>query len=567
MVSPLDAGELADRGGPGHTAVAFTATHDQARFRSEAADGPSALVAELVTLLGASIPALYYGDEIGLTGGGGPRDFDDAWPDRALMPWADRASPPLPPRATEIREAVQGALRLRQDLDVLRSGDEEHLVPEPLDGRSARDLLVIRRSLADDVADVCVNGGAEPAAFRLPEGAPAGAIVVFAAGACTVEDDIVHLGPHAVAVVRRTIRPEDAELWERVRGEAASIARARFRAGETESAPLPSRLYLTVTERCNIRCEHCITAAPDKTARGTARSVAPWLIDALREPFAAASYIGFVHGGESLVAPIFPAVLDAIRAAKAQPKTPRAHVHLLSNGMLLTPERLEAVVSRGVTSLSVSIDGATEATNDSLRAGGKLRTIARNLERVVAARQTRGLDLRIGISTVITAGNVDEIAAVGRMALAIGVDWLKVEELFPCTTRARAEMIGAFDARVSRALGDLRAVLSGSRVVLIEHVDPPRGCGCDAAIDARTRAFREADDYANRAVFQPCRAEWEQACIDPDGTVHAVSYDSPPLGSLAHASMLDIWNGEIARKARGVALRRTRASTRRACSH
>jgi MoaA/NifB/PqqE/SkfB family radical SAM enzyme len=233
--------------------------------------------------------------------------------------------------------------------------------------------------------------------------------------------------------------------------------------------------------------------------------------------------------------------------------------------MLLTPDRAVEVVDLGVTSLSVSLDGATAVTNDSLRAGGKLAAIVRNLELLTRAREARGFDLRVGISTVVTAGNAGELPALGHLAREVGVDWIKVEELFPCTPRARKEMIEPRDPRVAGAVAQLRDTLEGTSIVLVEHLDPPRGCGCDALNDERTRQFRQADDFANRTVFQPCRMEWEQACIDPDGTVHAVTYDAPSLGSLAEASMLEIWNGEAAQHQRERALRRTRASVRRAC--
>jgi cyclomaltodextrinase / maltogenic alpha-amylase / neopullulanase len=555
-----------DRGGPGYTSIAFTATHDQARFRSEAGSASVALLAELLTIFGASVPALYYGDEVGLTGGGGRRDFEDAWPDRARMPWPDRGEAVSAAWDAAHLETIRRALRVRRAHAAVRRGDELTMVPEPADGGSREGLLVLRRTLGEEIVDVCVNASSEPRSFTLPDGAPRGARSLFHSGACELADGAIRLGGQAVAVVARSMDADDAELWGRLRASSAELARGAFRSSAPEAGPLPSRLYVTVTERCNLRCEHCITFAPEKTARSTARTLAPWLIDALREPFATADYVGFVHGGESLLAPIFPEVLRTIRDAKRFAGAPAAQVHLLSNGMLLTPERAALVLELGVTSLSVSLDGATEATNDSLRRGGKLPVILRNLEQIVRLRAARGLDLRIGVSTVVTMGNAHELAVLGGMVRDLGIDWLKVEELFPCTPRARHELLSPRDTRVREAMSELRSTLAGSRVVLVDHLAPPGGCGCDAAGDPETLAFREADDFANRTVFQPCRMEWEQACVDPDGNVHAVSYDTPVLGSLAESSFLDVWNGETARALRRQALRRTRASTRRACT-
>ncbi len=225
--------------------------------------------------------------------------------------------------------------------------------------------------------------------------------------------------PAAGAVVARS------EAAAMVSSEGVSRAKAAgeaFRAGIT-LAPSPVRLYVTVTERCNLRCAHCITDAPEKTRSGSARTMQPWLVDALREPFAAADYVGFVHGGEAILAPIFPEVLAAIQKGRAN-RPGRTDVHLLSNGMGLDEARFDAICDLGLTSLSISLDGASARTNDAIRIAGRFSTIVTNIERMVERRAARGIDVRIGISTVVTASNVDELPALGSLVASLGVDSL-----------------------------------------------------------------------------------------------------------------------------------------------
>ncbi len=167
---------------------------------------------------------------------------------------------------------------------------------------------------------------------------------------------------------------------------------------------------------------------------------------------------------------------------------------------------------------------------------------------------------------MITASNVGELAALGRLVIDLGFDWLKVEEMFPCTPVARRELVFPRDERVERAMNELRAALEGSRVTLVDHRDPPSGCACRADRDPALAAFRAADDYANRAAFQPCRMEWEQACVDPDGAVHPVDYAQSAIGNVMDRPLLALWNGDAMRAARAAALARTPAATRRACA-
>ncbi|MDI1447634.1 radical SAM protein [Polyangium sp. 6x1] len=368
-------------------------------------------------------------------------------------------------------------------------------------------------------------------------------------------------------------RPDAARGEGRGEGAAATsiegaagpgAAGDAFRAGSVV-APLPVRLYVTVTERCNLRCAHCITDAPEKTRSGSARTMQPWLLDALRDPFAAADYVGFVHGGEAIVAPIFPEVLAAIQKARAG-RPGRTDVHLLSNGMALDEARFDALCDLGLTSLSLSLDGATAGTNDGLRIGGRFATIVKNIEGMIRRRAARGIDVRIGISAVVTASNVEELSALGRLSASLGVDWLKVEEVFPCTARAEVEWLDPRGERITRAVRELGAILAPAGVVLVDHLDPRGACPCIAGDDPALGAFRAADDFANRARFLTCRMEWEQACIDPDGSVHPVAYEASVIGSLASSPLVSLWNGEVMQGIRRAALERTPAPIRQSCA-
>lgn len=573
-VALVNARRRFDRGGPGWTAIAFTATHDQHRLRSLTIDPRPARLAQLFVLLGAPVPMVLYGDEIGMTplpSGAPPtgttlRDFEDVWPERAPMPWPAGKESVASTWDAETLALVKGALRLRRESRAIARGDDAYLVLAPEGAEDADDVLALRRTSGDEIVDVLLHGGEGTRTVALPGGAPSGAEVLLSLGDAALDTarGAVRLGPYAALVVRRTPPAESVAAWRELAGQSRLLAGLAFREGLTESSPLPAHLYVTVTERCNLACAHCITFAPEKTTEGRARTMEPWLVDALREPFAAAEYIAFVHGGESLVAPVFWDVLRAIEAARAG-RPGRADIHLLSNGMLLDEARVRRLVGHGVTSLSVSLDGATEITNDSLRKGGRLPTILANLRRAAEIRRETGADLRIGVSTVVTAGNVEELPELGRIVADLGLDWLKVEEIFPCTPAARHAMIHGRDPRVEAAMNELYRALARTGVVIVDHRDPPGGCACEARSNAALAEFRKADDFANRAPFHPCRMEWEQACIDPDGTVHPVDYSRPALGNLLSTSLLEMWNGPEIAAMRRSALGRTRRDLRVRC--
>lgn len=565
--------------GPGWRGVLFTATHDQHRLLSLSGDPRVARLAHLYLLTRPEIPALYYGDEIGARCQdpvrAAARDFEGAWPDRQPMSW-DPAG-----WDTQTLQLLTQAIALRRAEPALRGGEERWL-------RSPGAVLAYRRSEPGDGAtlDIYLNGGAAPVTLPLAADAPSAATLRHACGEVTLTPASgepapqgavqLHLGPYAgVVVLRRPPAPLLA-VWQAVRAHNRELALQAFVAGQVELPTLPAHLYITITEACNLRCIHCITEAPARTRSGRARTLRPFVIAALREGLAAADYLAFVHGGESLVSPSLWELLAAAQAARAdadQGGPPRRRdAHLLSNGMLLTPEVTRRLARAGVTSLAVSIDGASAATNDSLRAGADLATILGHLREALRLRALEHLDLRIGVSSVVTRDNVEELEALGALAAELGLDWLKLEELAPLSGRLQQISIAPSDRRVQAGLSRLRARAKAAGVVVVDHLAPPAGCRCQAVdpesgalIDPALLAFREADDFANRARFAPCRALWEQACVDPDGTVRAVDYAQPPLGELATRSLLDLWNSPTAQRLREHALRRLPARARAAC--
>jgi MoaA/NifB/PqqE/SkfB family radical SAM enzyme len=532
------------RGAAGPRALGFAGTHDQPRIAT-VTDAARARLALLAVTLGARTPLLYYGDELGLASDAtaARRAFEDSWPDRQPMPW-DEAAWDAPTRAL-----VTDALALRRERDVFRHGDE--------DLRTEGDCIVLRRQRGDELVDVVLHRGDAPVTLPLVGHARA----LLAAGGATVTDTHVMLPPASAIVLDRT--PPPPPRIDELRARNAELAAHAFVDGIVDLPTFPLRLDLTVTEACNLRCAHCITDAPARTREGRARTTPPWLLAALADAFGHASHIAFTHGGESLASPALFDVLAAIQRAR----TPHAHrldIHLATNGMLLDTERLRALVDGGVTSIMVSVDGATPATNDRIRVLGDLHRVLDHVAAAVAFRERTGADLRIGLSTVVGRTNVAELAALGRTCVSLGVDWLKIEETYPVNGFSRADFLAPDDATVATAVAALRDAIAGTPLTLVDHLAPPQACTCTG--DPAARAFRAADDFAHRAHFRPCRAAWEAAAIAPSGDVHLVDHAGPILGNLLDARFLDLWNAPPATAARAAALATSPRDQRARCA-
>jgi neopullulanase len=111
--------------------VPFFANHDVPRFASAEASSPAKLkLAFGLTLTLRGIPELYYGDEIGMPGGGDPdnrRDFPGGWSGDANDAFAQAGRTR---EQQEIFSYVQGLLRIRREHGALRGGRLWHLASD-----------------------------------------------------------------------------------------------------------------------------------------------------------------------------------------------------------------------------------------------------------------------------------------------------------------------------------------------------------------------------------------------------------------------------------------------------
>jgi MoaA/NifB/PqqE/SkfB family radical SAM enzyme len=261
------------------------------------------------------------------------------------------------------------------------------------------------------------------------------------------------------------------------------------------------------------------------------------VLDAIAGDIAYGEYFAFVHGGESLTAPIFFDVLDAI--ARARGREPYV-AHLLTNGVLLNVSAAERLAARGVSSISVSLDGATAETNDAIRSGGRFHDVRENLRRVLSWRTAEGVDLRVGLSVVVLQQNVGELERIVDLGADLGVDWIKLEEGVPATPFAKRSLVSCSAADVRSAVGAALAHGRARGLVMVDHTLERVVWRCH--LDDDTRAFLEADETANRTVLHPCRTLWDTVNLEPNGDVRAGDFFGRVLGNVTQTPLVELWN-------------------------
>ncbi len=196
-------------------------------------------------------------------------------------------------------------------------------------------------------------------------------------------------------------------------------------AGTTQPPIPPLRLLAwEVTRRCNLACLHCRAAAglgPYPGELTTAEGLA--LLDDLA---AMGQVVVILTGGE-------PLLREDIYDLAAHGAKLGLRMVMAVNGTLLTPAIAARLKEVGVQRLSISLDGATAASHDHLRAVEG--AFAGALAGIAACRES-GLPFQI--NTTVTRANLAELPAIYELAVSLNAAALHVFVLVPT---GRGELI------------------------------------------------------------------------------------------------------------------------------
>jgi MoaA/NifB/PqqE/SkfB family radical SAM enzyme len=168
------------------------------------------------------------------------------------------------------------------------------------------------------------------------------------------------------------------------------------------------RLGLHLTDRCQLDCQHCLRD-PDRAPRDLPLATLARVLDQ-----AAALYrIRHVSltGGEPTLHPEFGAVLDAIAARGCA-------WDMVTNGrrFAAVDRLLDARPARraALRALTLSLDGADEATHDAVRGAGSYREV------MAAAALCHARGVPFGLQMAVHARNADQIERLGLAASQLG---------------------------------------------------------------------------------------------------------------------------------------------------
>ncbi|MDX2565241.1 radical SAM protein [Streptomyces sp. TX20-6-3] len=287
----------------------------------------------------------------------------------------------------------------------------------------------------------------------------------------------------------------------------------------------PTDVVWDLTYTCPLRCSHCYSESGRRPNRQL--PFEDMLEVAYRICDLKPSSIS-LSGGEPLSVRRIVDIADIFSEAGIS-------VHLYTSGWSWGAATLEKI-SEVVTKLSVSIDGAVEATHDRIRGRrGSFRRALAMLEEIDCHRELDRTTFSFGVDYVVTRSNFEEVPQFipGVMRRFKNIGYVNFNAVMPSglanrDSYARAELL---TAEQLRKLAD-----PSFRSSVVEQ--SPSGLSVN--ISDNLMLMMRPDLVEKGWAFMGMH-------VEPDGKVRAIPIYEGTVGSLLDSSPLEIWRKSVAR--------------------
>jgi MoaA/NifB/PqqE/SkfB family radical SAM enzyme len=318
----------------------------------------------------------------------------------------------------------------------------------------------------------------------------------------------------------------DEQRWNNL-----CATRAAYEDRTEESGAGPLEAFIEVSAQCNLRCRMCAINVDRRyrPAAGRPSLFAPELFAKLKPMLRTAVRCYLFGLGEPLLNPNLFEYVSTSSAAGSE-------VWFNTNATLIDQNIADRLALAGTDAVTVSIDGATANTYESIRRGASFDRAIAGVRALIEAKERFGRP-SVDVSFVAMASNFNELPGMIDLCADLGVGSVHVEPLYSqreehLEAHYRRENLGLLGADVVDRILDetlVRTQATGVRLssrFVAERVDP---------------------DYARHSLSDPpwwrCSEPWTAVWITSAGEVRCCCLNDTSFGSLVEQPFETIWNG------------------------
>lgn len=289
-----------------------------------------------------------------------------------------------------------------------------------------------------------------------------------------------------------------------------------FKDGTTALSSGPRRIVFETTNRCNFQCIMCGREAVNFKTKDLSMEVMRAC-----EPFFATAEEVTLHGwGEGTLHPKTPEIFEYLNGF------PMLRKYFVTNGSTM-PRIMEAVFEHHVDLIAVSLDGASKATNDSIRKGGSFEREVSSIKKLMEEKARRKADYPyVNLVFTAMARNLHELPAMVELTASLGLPELKVvyltifnEALAPESLVDRQHLV--------REMFEAASMLAKERAINLKLPEI------------------QGEGEAGAMAHKPCPFPWRDLYIGSDGFVRPCQSSADKLLHISdYRSFQEIWNSE-----------------------
>lgn len=280
----------------------------------------------------------------------------------------------------------------------------------------------------------------------------------------------------------------------------------------------PRFIDLALTDNCNLKCIMCVrTTDPTIELNELSFEQVKNIINKVSEYATTIQLAGGL--GEPL---LYKYIFDAIKYSKKK----GLEVLLTSNGTLLNTKNIDKLINSGLDYLSLSIDGATKETFESIRVGAKYEKMITGIWNLCRIRDKKKAKLKIEFVPVVMIGkNLHEVPALVRLAKEVGVDGVAFSDVSYWVGEESADN---YAIRITENKKGIKDIFKEAEKL-----------GKELNIDVRLPPLELP---TNKIV---CYQPWYMLPITTKGDVRpCCGVHNIFMGNILEQSLEEIWNGE-----------------------
>lgn len=301
-------------------------------------------------------------------------------------------------------------------------------------------------------------------------------------------------------------------------------------------ALMPLRYFFELTYRCNLQCPYCYVGCDRSKEELTTEE---WfkIIDQI--PWY--SFVTLV-GGEPLIRKDFIDILMKV-AKKTYGK-----LNVVSNGILVNDEIIDAFIKSKMMLLSVSLDGYGKNHDKNRAKDGIFEKIMSNFENM----NSRSKRPMIDIKTIVLENNLDDLVKLYKMCDEMKFNFLSISFLRNNNLKQNSVLFDSFVPEFNQnypiekyfdmehfkeVYRELESLSKKSKVKL--RFSPKFEYNKDPLASVE-RFFETPNDKPVSEIYEPCKYPFSNMMINPAGDVYPCL--SQKIGNVKDKTLIEVFN-------------------------